>query len=415
MVVPVMEAGCGEQAEALRERMTDQLVAEGWITSPHVEAAFRAVPRHLFTPPGTPLETAYDGNRAPVTKKSADGVNLSSVSAPFLQAKMIAQAGIEPGMRVMEIGSGGYQAALLAEVTGEHVVTVDIDADITARASAALDAAGYAGRVTVVTADGEHGFPDQAPYDAIVVTAGASDLPPAWGDQMTPAGRLVVPLVMNTFTRSLGLRRAGDHWQSESAQLCGFVPFQGIGAQPVYRLPLADPDGGHAVLRFEETGLDSPGLLDRALFSEPVTAWSGVSIADQAGFEDLHLWLAGFLPGFCRIDAGDSTALPAAEANRSWFGFGGVLGDSLSVMTTRKTGMPGAEWEFGARGYGPHATDAAGALIAQIAGWDARGRAIPQDAFAYWPSGTEIPALGDLVSVFGKRYGTVTITWPPAA
>ena len=94
-------------------------------------------------------------------KTRADGVNLSSVSGPWLQAKMIAQAGIEPGMRVMEIGSAGYNAALLSEVAREHVVTVDIDPDITARASAALDAAGYAGRVTVVTADGEHGFPDR--------------------------------------------------------------------------------------------------------------------------------------------------------------------------------------------------------------------------------------------------------------
>lgn len=180
-------------AEQLREAMTDGLIAEGRITSPHVEAAFRAVPRHLFTPPGTPLETSYDGHRAPVLKKAPDGSNLSSVSGPWLQALMIAQAGIGPGMRVMEIGSGGYNAALLAEVTGEHVVTVDIDPDITARASAALDAAGYAGRVTVVTADGEHGFPDRAPYDALVVTAAAWDLPPAWRDHLAPDGRLAVP------------------------------------------------------------------------------------------------------------------------------------------------------------------------------------------------------------------------------
>ena len=114
-------------AEQLREAMTDGLIAEGWVTSPHVEAAFRAVPRHLFTPQGTPLETSYNGHTAPVLKKAPDGSNLSSVSGPWLQALMIAQAGIGPGMRVMEIGSGGYNAALLAEVTGEHVVTVDID------------------------------------------------------------------------------------------------------------------------------------------------------------------------------------------------------------------------------------------------------------------------------------------------
>lgn len=72
-------AGSG-QADELRQEMADGLVSEGWITSPHVEAAFRAVPRHLFTPPGTPLETSYNGHAAPVLKKAPDGSNLSSVS-----------------------------------------------------------------------------------------------------------------------------------------------------------------------------------------------------------------------------------------------------------------------------------------------------------------------------------------------
>jgi len=126
MIQAANVTGSGQAGE-LRQEMADGLVAEGWITSPHVEAAFRAVPRHLFTPPGTPLETAYNGHRAPVLKTGADGVNLSSVSGPWLQAKMIAQAGIGPGMRVLEIGSAGYNAALLATVTGEQVVTVDID------------------------------------------------------------------------------------------------------------------------------------------------------------------------------------------------------------------------------------------------------------------------------------------------
>jgi len=404
------------QADELRQHMADGLIAEGWITSPHVEAAFRAVPRHLFTPPGTPLATSYNGHAAPVLKKAPDGSNLSSVSGPWLQAKMIAQAGIEPGMRVMEIGSGGYNAALLAEVTGEHVVTVDIDPDITARASAALDAAGYAGRVTVVTADGEHGFPDRAPYDAILVTAAAWDLPPAWRDQLLPDGRLAVPLVMNTFTRSLGFRGAGDHWESDSAQLCGFVPMQGAGQAPLRRVPLAGPDGGHVTLRpGDETGPEDAGLRDGALGTGPVTVWSGLVIAKGVGFEDLQLWLAGgFLPGFCRVDGSDGQALPAAECNKTWFGFGGVLGDSFSVMAMRKTGVPGAEFEFGARAFGPHAAAAAEALIAQVAAWDARSRAIPGNAFAYWPAGTEIPLLGDRVGAFRKRHGTVTLTWPPA-
>jgi protein-L-isoaspartate(D-aspartate) O-methyltransferase len=103
MIQATSVTGSG-QADELRREMADGLVAEGWIKSPHVEAAFRSVPRHLFMPPGTPLETAYNGHRAPVLKTRDDGVNLSSVSGPWLQAKMIAQAGIGPGMRVIEIG-----------------------------------------------------------------------------------------------------------------------------------------------------------------------------------------------------------------------------------------------------------------------------------------------------------------------
>jgi protein-L-isoaspartate(D-aspartate) O-methyltransferase len=166
MIQSVSATGSG-QAGKLRQEMAGGLVAEGWIMSPHVDAAFRAVPPHLFTPAGTPLKTSYSGHAAPVLKKAPDGV--------------------------MEIGSGGYNAALPAEITGEPVVTVDIDPDITGRASATLEAAGYADRVTVVTADGEHGFPGQAPYEAIVVTAAALDLPPAWRDQLLPGGRIAVP------------------------------------------------------------------------------------------------------------------------------------------------------------------------------------------------------------------------------
>ena len=188
------------QADELREAMTDKLVADGRIASPAAEAAFRAVPRHLFVPAGTSLQDAYGTNVAPITKQDEDGVHLSSVSAAWLQARMIAQAGVEPGMNVLEIGSGGYNAALLAEVTGEkgRVVSVDIDREITDRASAALDAAGYADRVTVVTADGEYGVPDYAPYDAIIVTVGAWDIPPAWlGQLAADDGIIVVPMRMN--------------------------------------------------------------------------------------------------------------------------------------------------------------------------------------------------------------------------
>ncbi|EIV91984.1 methyltransferase, FxLD system [Frankia sp. QA3] len=406
-----------DQADEMRAAMTDRLVADGWIGGPEMEAAFRTVPRHLFVPDGTPLETIYDADQSVVTKVGAGGASMSSVSAPWLQARMIAQAGIAPGMRVLEVGSGGYNAALLAEIVGKNgqAVTVDIDPEVTARATAGLDAAGYGDRVVVVTADAEHGVPEHADYDAVVVTVGAWDLAPAWLEQLAGGGVIVVPLRMNTFTRSLALRRSGEHWASTSAQLCGFVPMQGVGERANRGLRLRHPAGGLVTLLFDETEVDDPRLLTGALDHGPAQAWSGCTIPVQVDFADLHLWLAGFLPGFCRVEAGPGTPMAAEGVCRTWFPFGSVIGDSFCVMELRDSGLPGAQREFGARGYGPHAAEAAEALVAQIRAWDAHGRTIPGDAFAYWPAGTAIPSAGDApVCRFRKTHGTATITWPAA-
>src|ERR1700761_1525146 len=144
--------------ESLRAAMVDQLVADhagkGLIMRREVEAALRAVPRHEFIP-GVPLEEAYRADHAVITKR-AGGEVVSSVSAPWLIAEMLGQAagaagGGLHGRRVLEIGSGGYNAALLRELVGPSgsVTTVDIDPDVTGRARACLAAAGYEG-VTVV-------------------------------------------------------------------------------------------------------------------------------------------------------------------------------------------------------------------------------------------------------------------------
>ena len=113
--------------------MTDKLVKQGRITSAAIEAAFRTVPRHAFARPGTSLEDCYHGSIVR-NKKDADGVTLSSISAAWLQARMIAQAGIGPGARVLEIGTTGYNAARhrRGRRPGGHVVTVDIDPEVAA-------------------------------------------------------------------------------------------------------------------------------------------------------------------------------------------------------------------------------------------------------------------------------------------
>ncbi|MGH4018216.1 MAG: hypothetical protein ACRDT0_03015 [Pseudonocardiaceae bacterium] len=104
------------------------------------------------------------------------------------------------------------------------------------RARRLLDATGYE-RVNVVLADAESGISDYGPYERIIVTVGAWDIPPAWVEQLAPEGRLVVPLRVRGLTRSLELERDGDHLVSRSAEICGFVAMQGAGAHREQLLP----------------------------------------------------------------------------------------------------------------------------------------------------------------------------------
>src|SRR5206468_11084556 len=139
------------------------------------------------------LDEAY-ANDVVRTKRDEHGMTISSVSAPWLQAMMLEQAELRPGMRCLEVGSGGYNAALMAELVGPtgEVTTVDIDPDVTDRARRCLTNAGHE-RVNVVLADAEMGVADHAPYDRVIVTVGFWDVPPALADQLTADGRLVVP------------------------------------------------------------------------------------------------------------------------------------------------------------------------------------------------------------------------------
>ena len=132
-----------------------------------------------------------DGSRS-----GAGGLPVSGCTQPAITAIMLQQLEVRPGQRVLEIGAGtGYNAALLAHLVGAtgRVVTVDLDEDIVVEARRRLAACGFE-RVTVCCGDGGFGWPLEAPYDRIILTAGAWDVAPAWVDQLAPAGRLLLPL-----------------------------------------------------------------------------------------------------------------------------------------------------------------------------------------------------------------------------
>src|SRR2546423_13102029 len=183
------------QLETLHQALVDQLKSRGNLSDPSVEAAFRAVPRHLFLPGVAPEKVYYDDA---IATKYADGMAISSSSQPSIMAIMLEQLQLEPGHRVLEIGAGtGYNAALVAHVVGNSgtLITMDIDDDIVDGARAHLDAAGLS-RVRVVLGDGGLGYPADAPYDRIILTVGAWDVAPAWWAQLRPGGRLVLPLTV---------------------------------------------------------------------------------------------------------------------------------------------------------------------------------------------------------------------------
>jgi len=178
-----------DDATTLRQAMVTALRDDALITTDAVAAAMDTVPRHDFAP-GEPLEKVYQTDTTLVPKIDAEGRQTSVVSAAHIQAIQLEQADLRPGMNVLEIGSGGYNAALIAQITGPagSVTSVDIDADVIDRARAGLARAGYE-HVNVALADAENGVAEHAPYDRIIVTVGArTSRPPGSTSSRRTAG-----------------------------------------------------------------------------------------------------------------------------------------------------------------------------------------------------------------------------------
>lgn len=398
-------------AHALREAMVDSLLSWGGVRAAAVEAAMRAVPRHLFVPEAS-LERAY-GPDSVVTFRDGDGVAISSASGPGVVAGMLDQLGAGPGDRVLEIGAGtGYNAACLAELVGPagSVTTVDIGADIVASAQRALTTAGYE-RVRVVHGDGADGVPDAAPYDRIIVTAGAWDVPPSWREQLAPGGRLVVPLRIRGVTRAVALELDGLVWRSVSIVECGFMPMRGPGAVEEVNLEL--PPGRGVRIRVDDGQPVEVAALGAALDAAPVTAWSGVVVPWQP-LDHLDFWLAGGSAAVCRIIV-LSRALQAGlvEPIYNWGSMGCYAADTFAYLIRRPAPSEhGQEMvELGACAYGPDGGRLAADVADRIRAWNRAGDARAGLRIEIHPAGSRhAPAM----ITADKQHSRVLVIADPA-
>lgn len=403
-----------EHAE-LREAMIAELRSMGGICSESVVQAFRGVPRHLFAP-GTSAADAYAPNKALWAKHDEHGRMTSTVSAAHLQAVMLEQADIQPGMRVLEIGSGGYNAALIAELVGPQgrVTTVDIDGEIVDRARVCLDVAGY-GRVRTVLGDGDGGVPDGAPYDRIVVTVRAGDVPPAWVDQLAVAGRMVVPLQLRGLTRSVVLDRAdrtSGRLRGGNVRLCSFVPMQGAGAQDETVVAIEQPGRARVRLRTEAASGPELAALAAAIgraSGEPVTVWTGVEF-DHV--DDLDLWLGLHLPRFGILHA--DRELPGVDGSTSVTRAGApaLLDESGFAYRTKRPIVGTDRFETGVLAWGPDAAALAQQYADTVAAWGryrAAGGTGPDVEIT--PSTSDVtPGPGEVV--VDKHHVRIVVSWP---
>ncbi len=181
---------------ALRKSMIAEQIRGRGIRDRKVLRAMERVPRHEFVPePYRPY--AYEDRPLPIGEGQ-------TISQPYIVALMTESLGLAGGERVLEVGTGsGYQTAVLAEIAGE-VYTVEINPDLSDRASRELAERGYA-NIRFKVADGYFGWKDHAPYDAVLVSFAADEMPPPLVDQLRDGGRIVIPLGTEGQTQSLML------------------------------------------------------------------------------------------------------------------------------------------------------------------------------------------------------------------
>jgi protein-L-isoaspartate(D-aspartate) O-methyltransferase len=203
---------------AAREEMVDRTIAARGVTDARVLAAMKRVPRHELVP-AEHRDRSYEDRPLPIGFEQ-------TISQPYIVAAMTEAAQVAPGERVLEVGTGsGYQAAVLAEL-GADVYSIEIVEPLAKRTHALLARLGYA-KLHLRIGDGYRGWPEAAPFDAIIVTAAPEQVPQPLIDQLAVGGRLVIPVGDRGDQQLKVITRGPDGTTSETLFPVRFVPMTG--------------------------------------------------------------------------------------------------------------------------------------------------------------------------------------------
>ncbi len=201
-----------------RAQMVEEQLRQRGIRDERVLVAMASVPREEFVVDRYRSD-AYADHPLPIPLGQ-------TVSQPYMVARMLEAAAVQPGNKVLEVGSGtGYQAAVLAQM-GARVFTIERHAELAALARIHLAQLHY-DSVTVVTDDGSDGYPPEAPFDAIIVAAAVPDVPPALFDQLIEGGRLVIPIGPPDLQVLHLVRKVNGRRTPTRLDDCKFVPLIG--------------------------------------------------------------------------------------------------------------------------------------------------------------------------------------------
>ncbi|MGD2278681.1 MAG: protein-L-isoaspartate(D-aspartate) O-methyltransferase [Candidatus Omnitrophota bacterium] len=204
--------------EEQRQRMVDQQLVPRGISDPKVLDAFRKVPRHHYVPAPMTL-ASYADHPLPIGEGQ-------TISQPYIVAEMTQALGLKGGERVLEIGTGsGYQAAILAEICSE-VYTVEQVAGLIERAEKTLSKEGYR-NIFFKCGDGTEGWEEKAPFDSIIVTAAAPDVPEPLKMQLAEEGRIVIPVGALYSQMLVSLEKREGKFIQHNICGCIFVPLIG--------------------------------------------------------------------------------------------------------------------------------------------------------------------------------------------